>query len=99
MGGVRSLYIARAELLPAIHAKTRVLCELINDNEKRALRQLTACSPSQPPPSASLLHTNDLPGNVAADVDKHARKRGSGVVRDAVVVHDAHEFRRREFCG
>ena len=99
MGGVRSLYIARAELLPTIHEKTRVLCELINDNEKRALRQLTACSPSQPPPSASLLHTNDLPGDVAVGVDEYARKRRFGVIRDAVVVYNAHKFGRRELGG
>ena len=44
----------------------------------------------------SLLHAHDLPGKVAISIDEHARQRRLGIIRNAVVEHDAHKLCRRE---
>ena len=44
----------------------------------------------------SLLHAHDLPGKVAISIDEHARQRRLGIIRNAVVEHDAHKLGRRE---
>jgi len=47
----------------------------------------------------SLLNAHNLARKVAIRVDKNARQRRIRIIRNAVVVHDAHEFNRRKFGG